>query len=316
VRGLMHGVMPATTTPFCADGSPDLDRVARHAEWLVRSGCSALIAPGSLGEGQSLEVAERADLWRAHISGAGDAPVIAAIGHASTAGACALARAAADAGCSGLMVLPPYVHSGDVREVLAHIACVSRETGLPAMVYNNPAAYRTDITPRAIASLAESCDSVCAAKDSSGDAARIAELVRMSGAGALPGSFAACVGLDDGALDGALAGAAGWVAGLVNALPRESVVLWERAVAARGGDDDARREATALHEWFLPLLMMDTVPDFVQRIKLVQSRVRGDAAWERVRAPRLALEPRDAADALETLARALATRPEVGGRRS
>ncbi len=313
MRHMMRGVMPATTTPLCADGSVDLDRVARHAEWLVRSGCSALIAPGSLGEGQSLEAAERVDLWRAHIAGAGDAPVIAAIGHASTAGACALARAAADAGCRGLMVLPPYVHSGDLREVMAHIVCVSRETGLPAMVYNNPAAYRADMTPRAIASLAESCDAVCAAKDSSGDVARIAELVRMTDAGDLPESFAACVGLDDGALAGALAGAAGWVAGLVNALPRESVVLWERAVAARGGDDGARREATALHEWFLPLLLMDTVPDFVQRIKRVQSRVRGDAAWERVRAPRLALGTRDAGDVLETLDRAMATRPEVGG---
>lgn len=316
MRSVMRGVMPATTTPFHADGSIDLDRVARHAEWLVRSGCSALVTPGSLGEGQSLEAADRVDLWRAHIAGAGDAPVIAAIGHASTSGACALARAAADAGCRGLMVLPPYVHSGDLREVMAHIACVSRETGLPAMVYNNPAAYRADITPRAIASLAESCDAVCAAKDSSGDVARIAELVRMADAGDLPESFAACVGLDDGALAGALAGAAGWVAGLVNALPRESVVLWERAVAARGGDDHARREAAALHDWFLPLLLMDTVPDFVQRIKLVQSRVRGDSAWERVRAPRLALEARDAADVLETLDRAMAMRPEVGGRRS
>jgi dihydrodipicolinate synthase/N-acetylneuraminate lyase len=316
MHALMRGVMPATTTPFCDDGSIDLDRVARHAEWLVRSGCSALITPGSLGEGQSLEMDERVDLWAAHIAGAGGAPVIAAIGHASTSGACALARAAADVGCRGLMVLPPYVHSGDMREVLAHIASVSRETGLPAMVYNNPAAYRADITPRAIASLAESCDAVCAAKDSSGDVARIAELVRMADAGDLPESFAACVGLDDGALEGALAGAAGWVAGLVNALPRESVVLWERAVAARAGDEDARAEAQRLHEWFLPLLLMDTVPDFVQRIKLVQTLVRGDAAWERVRAPRLALGTQDDSDVRAALDRALATRPEVGGRRA
>jgi len=316
MHGLMRGVMPATTTPFCDDGTIDLDRVARHAEWMVRSGCSALITPGSLGEGQSLELHERVDLWTAHIAGAGDTPVIAAIGHASTSGACALARAAADAGCRGLMVLPPYVHSGDMREVLAHIACVARETRLPAMVYNNPAAYRADLTPLAIGSLAESCECVCAAKDSSGDVARIAELVRMADAGDLPESFAACVGLDDGALPGALAGAAGWVAGLVNALPRESVVLWQRAVAARAGDESAHAEAHALHEWFLPLLLMDTVPDFVQRIKLVQSLVRGDAAWERVRAPRLALAREDSLEVRATLDRALAVRPEVGSRRA
>ena len=30
-------------------------------------------------------------------------------------------------------------------------------------------------------------------------------------------------------------------------------------------------EARALYEWFLPLLRLDTVPKFVQLIKLVQS---------------------------------------------
>jgi dihydrodipicolinate synthase/N-acetylneuraminate lyase len=320
MHGVMRGVMPATTTPFREDGSVDLDRVARHAEWLVQCGCSALVAPGSLGEGQSLEVGERIDLWRAHVSGAGSAPVIAAIGNASTAGACALARAAADAGCRGLMVLPPYVHSGDMREVQLHMLSVARETGLPAMLYNNPAAYRADILPQQVASMAASCDAVCAAKDSSGDSARIEALVRMTVSGDLPESFAACVGLDDGAHAGALVGAAGWVAGLVNALPRESVRLWERATAARSGDSHGRhaaqRESLMLHEWFLPLLKMDTVPDFVQRIKLVQSLVRGDSAWERVRAPRIALMPDDADAVRAAVDRAMATRPDVGGRRA
>jgi len=70
-------------------------------------------------------------------------------------------------------------------------------------------------------------------------------------------------------------GAVGWIAGLVNAFPTESVRLLELALAGR------RAEAAALYAWFLPLLRLDTVPKFVQHIKLVQQEVgRGH---ERVR---------------------------------
>jgi 4-hydroxy-tetrahydrodipicolinate synthase len=89
------------------------------------------------------------------------------------------------------------------------------------------------------------------------------------------------VGLDDAVVEGVAAGATGWVAGLVNALPEESVLLFEHARAGRYA------EARELYEWFLPLLRMDTVPKFVQLIKLVQEEC--GLGSERVRAPRLQL---------------------------
>ena len=87
----------------------------------------------------------------------------------------------------------------------------------------------------AIAAIAARCPTVRAAKDSSGDIGRIGRMAAMTASGDLPPGFAPCVGLDDGALDGALSGAVGWVAGLVNALPAESVRLWECARRAALG---------------------------------------------------------------------------------
>ena len=59
----------------------------------------------------------------------------------------------------------------------------------------------------------------------------------------------------------------------MNALPAESVRLFDLARAAAGQD------ARALYDWFLPLLRLDTVPKFVQLIKLVQAEVgRGNAS--------------------------------------
>ena len=77
--------------------------------------------------------------------------------------------------------------------------------------------------------------------------------------------------------------------GLVNAYPRESVVLFEMARAGKW------KELEPLYRWFLPLLRLDTVPKFVQLIKLVQEEV--DMGSAMVRAPRLQLSGEELAEA-------------------
>ena len=72
--------------------------------------------------------------------------------------------------------------------------------------------------------------------------------------------------MDDAVVEAIGVGATGWIAGLANALPRESVDLFNWAI---NGESD---KAFELYRWFLPLLRMDTVPNFVQLIKLVQQR--------------------------------------------
>jgi 4-hydroxy-tetrahydrodipicolinate synthase len=96
-------------------------------------------------------------------------------------------------------------------------------------------------------------------------------------------------------------GANGWVAGLVNAFPAESVKLFELA------RDGKAAEARALYNWFLPMLRFDTVPKFVQLIKLVQSEV-GQGS-ETVRAPRMVVTGEERESALAIIRHSLATRP-------
>ena len=68
-------------------------------------------------------------------------------------------------------------------------------------------------------------------------------------------------------------------------------------------------EARALYDWFLPLLRMDTVPKFVQLIKLVQQEV--GLGHERVRAPRRAIEGAEREMAMAIIGQALASKPVV-----
>jgi 4-hydroxy-tetrahydrodipicolinate synthase len=69
------------------------------------------------------------------------------------------------------------------------------------------------------------------------------------------------------------------------------------------------KPAAELNKWFLPLLRMDTVPKFVQLIKLVQQEV--GMGHERVRGPRLIMAGAERKAALETLKVALKTHPKV-----
>lgn len=271
-----RGVFAAITTPFSKKGSVDHGFLRDHVDWLVAHGVRGIVALGSLGEAPTLTMDEkRTILTGAHSAIASRVPLIAGISGLSTTEARALAREASDLGCEGLMVLPPYVYRGSWRETSAHLEAIISETPLSCMLYNNPIAYGTDILPVQIHELCRH-ENLHAVKESSGDLRRITAIREIAG-----DRLAIFVGMDDVIVEGISAGAVGWIAGLVNALPEESVQLFDLAMTK--GPAAARK----LYEWFLPLLRLDTVPNFVQLIKLVQQEVdRGTAA---VRAPRLEL---------------------------
>jgi 4-hydroxy-tetrahydrodipicolinate synthase len=293
------GVIPAMTTAFKPDDSVDHAFIARHARWLVKNGCTGIVALGSLGESATLSFDEKVAILKTLVAALqGRAPVVAGIASLSTREAVALAQAAAKAGCSGLMVLPPYVYSSDWREMKAHVQAVIGATKLSCMLYNNPVSYKTDFLPAQIAELAAEHANLHAVKESSADVRRITALKALDGE-----RLAVLVGVDDLIVEGVRAGATGWIAGLVNAFPRESVALYNHA---RRGDIKTTDE---LYEWFLPLLRMDTANKLVQLIKLMQQE-RG-MGCERVRAPRCVLEGAERRTALQTLKVALKHHPVI-----
>ncbi len=285
--------MPAITTAFDADLHVDHAFVAKHANWLIDNGCTGIVALGSLGEGATLNHAEKLAVLATLVKALnGRAPVVAGISALSTSEAVAIAKGAADAGCSGLMVLPPYVYLGDWRETKAHVSAVLKATPLSCMLYNNPVAYTVDFVPEQVLELASEHSNLNAIKESSADVRRIAALRAI-----MPPDFRLMVGVDDAIVESINMGACGWVAGLVNAFPKESVELFNLAT------NGEHSKAFELYRWFLPLLHMDTVPKFVQLIKLVQEEV--GMGNSRVRPPRLKLEGAELAAARETVAKAV-----------
>lgn len=292
------GVMPAMTTCFDENLRVDHAFMTKHAEWMIDSGCTGLIMLGSLGEAATLTSDEKAAILRNMVASVdANVPVTAAISALSTSEAVNLAKSAADAGCSALMILPPYVYKGDWREMKTYTGKVLRATSLSCMLYNNPVSYGTDFIPEQVAELAQEYENLDAVKESSTDVRRVTALR------ALSERLQVFVGVDDAIVEGIYAGAVGWVAGLVNAFPVESVALFNYASTGKTA------EALALYQWFLPLLRMDTVPKFIQLIKFVQQEVgMGNA---RVRGPRLELAGNELEAARKQVQHALRTRPQL-----
>ena len=300
---MWHGVIPAITTRFNHDGSVDHGFLAEHCAWMLDAGCVGIVPLGSLGEGATLSAAEKQAILQTCVKVAGSNPVIPGIAALSTAEACQLAQIAAAEGCSGLMVLPPYLYSTDWREMQTHMSAVISATELPVMIYNNPVAYRTDFVPSQIAELAQRHTNVQAVKESSTDVRRVTAIRAELGQ-----RLEILVGVDDAIVEGIAAGAVGWIAGLVNAFPHESVELFQLAQAVASGQGD-RARLDAMYAWFLPLLRLDTVPKFVQLIKLTQAMV--GMGSETVRAPRLELVGAEREAAVSVIEQALAQRQEL-----
>ena len=105
------------------------------------------------------------------------------------------------------------------------------------------------------------------------------------------------------ALEELILGADGWVAGLVDAFPRETVVIYELVQQNR------IEEARDIYRWFIPLLELDIHPKLVQNIKLAE--VATGIGTENVRPPRLSLVGDERKRVQMIIDDALAVRPEM-----
>jgi dihydrodipicolinate synthase/N-acetylneuraminate lyase len=276
-----RGVFPALTTKFKDDFSLDFDAMAGHLEFQLEAGVHGIIILGSLGENATLDTQEKQEMVRFFAERVnGRVPLVCGIAESGTREACMQAEHAAEAGADGFMLLPPMRYQSDRRETLEYFRAVGRISSRPIMLYNNPVAYGTDVTPGDFAALAEH-HVFQAIKESSADPRRIPDIRRLTG-----DRYAIFCGVDDLAFECFSLGAVGWVAGLVVAFPSEAVRFYELVQAQRWS------EARGLYEWFLPLLHLDIGPKFVQQIKLVEE-LHG-VGTARVRPPRLPLDEHEA----------------------
>jgi 4-hydroxy-tetrahydrodipicolinate synthase len=290
------GVFPALLTPFDANDQVDLAMYEKNLDAQVEAGIHGIIIGGSLGEASTLSLEEKELLVRFSVKKLGGRlPIIMNIAEGSTKEAIQQAIFANEWGADGIMLLPPMRYKADDREVVEFFKAVAANTELPIMIYNNPVDYKIDVTLDMFEELS-AIPHINAIKESTRDVTNITRLKNRFG-----DRFAVLCGVDPLTVEELALGADGLVAGLVDAFPRETVVMYN---LVKEGKLD---EAIKIYRWFMPLLELDIHPKLVQYIKLAAAQT--GIGSEHVRAPRLPLVGEERERILKVINDGIASRP-------
>jgi 5-dehydro-4-deoxyglucarate dehydratase len=163
---LRSGLLSFPVTHFDADLEFDEPRYREHLAWQAGFDVAGLFAAGGTGEGFSLTPPEVDRVVRAAVDEVGAQVPVVAPATGGTAAAVAQARAAQDAGASGVLLFPPYLTEAGQRGLAEHVSAVCRATELGVIVYSRANAVLTDPT---VAALADRNPNLVGFKDGVGD---------------------------------------------------------------------------------------------------------------------------------------------------
>jgi 5-dehydro-4-deoxyglucarate dehydratase len=223
LKQALRGVIAFAPTPFTEDDRVDYDGLARHVDFLSRSGAHVVVVTGGVAEFFSLELDEYRDCIRVGVESAGGrVPVLAGIGH-STRIACALAEHADRCGADGLMINPLYFIEPSEEGMLRHYDTLGRATDLGMMMFSTRGAVYTPPTVERLASV----DNVVALKDEWGDLKLFIETKERLG-----DRLAWINGMAEVLAPAYFgAGAVAFTSGIVNFAPQLSLAIWDAGAA-------------------------------------------------------------------------------------
>jgi 5-dehydro-4-deoxyglucarate dehydratase len=170
---MLDGVLFFPVTPFTESGEVDLRKLAEHVATGVEAGPGGVFIACGTGEFHALETGEFAGIVRTAVEATGGrVPVYAGAG-GSVAQAKLFARAAAEAGADGLLLLPPYLVQMPQDGLVAYTREVAAATDLPLIVYNRGNARYNEASAVEVARL----PNVVGFKDGTGDVDLVARIV-------------------------------------------------------------------------------------------------------------------------------------------
>jgi 4-hydroxy-tetrahydrodipicolinate synthase len=183
-KGNFEGVLVPVPTPFTASFKPDAKRFIEICKWTLEQGASGLAVLGTTSEANSMSLSQRCELLDQLIEAG-----VPAIKLMPGAGACSLdetitmTRKATQAGCGGVLLLPPFYYKIATDDgVFKFISEVVQQVGssdLQVYLYHIPPMavipYSIDLVGRLIKAYP---DTIVGIKDSSGDWSNTEALLR------------------------------------------------------------------------------------------------------------------------------------------
>ncbi len=225
----LKGICVALCTPFTKDGEKvDEPALRKHIDSMLQEGVHIILVCGGTGEFAYLRTEERrriAEIASKHING--KAGFMVQTSAVSTAEAIEASKHAESVGADCLLILPPYFEGPNYDGVYYHYENIAEAIKIPIMVYNIPQSSNIDITPEFLKRLMQ-IDNVQYIKDSMESLKRIQELLLVGG-----DRIKVFNGGDSIAFYSLVAGCPGAVWGATNAMPKESVKLYDLVQAGK-----------------------------------------------------------------------------------
>jgi 4-hydroxy-tetrahydrodipicolinate synthase len=277
----LAGLWTPVATPFRADGAVSTQRLTEHCQALLADGSTGLAILGTTSEANSLTVGERLKIIDACLD-AGVRPerLLPGTGATVLEDAATLTRHAAQMGCAGVLLLPPFYYKRITDDGLfAFVAGLIERVGanVPRMLlYHIPPIAVVGWSIGLVGRLIDSFPGVVVGmKDSSGDFDHVIEMI-----GRFPG-FAVFPGAERHLLAGMRAGAAGCISASANINARGIADLirnWREPQA-----DRRQAEANGIRNAV-------EANGLIPSIKAVLAARYGDENWRRVRPPLMPLD--------------------------
>lgn len=179
----LRGVFPPIPTPFDTGGEVAHLALTENLELWDQYDLSGYVVLGSNGEAVYLTEEERRRVWEAARRAIpAHKLMIAGTGCESTRQTVALARRAAQAGADATLVVTPHYYDGKMTAegLIDHFHTVADRVSIPVVLYNVPKFTHVDMDASTVARAARH-PNVIGIKDSGGDVAKLADVVRTTG---------------------------------------------------------------------------------------------------------------------------------------
>jgi 4-hydroxy-tetrahydrodipicolinate synthase len=264
------GLSAAASSPFHDDGRINHALLVEHVKWCLADGCSSVTVFGTTGEGASIALAEREQVFGALAAhNIGGDKIVGGIAAATLQDATAQARAALDFGCRALLLAPPFyfknVSDDGLFRWFAQLFEALGASARDILLYHIPSMTQAGLSVALVGRLRKAFPEIIAGvKDSSGDWFNTEALLRQHS------DLAILVGDERQLARAVRAGAQGTICGLANICPGAMLPLAER------GQDDPRIKQ-----------LVDALEEFpvIAAVKAIIAHRTGDKSWLNTRAP-------------------------------
>ena len=273
----IRGVLAPVLTPFGDDLRPDAGRLVRLCRWLLAHDVGLAVF-GTTSEANSMSVSEKLALLDAlTVAGIPTTRMMPGTGCCAMPDTVELTRRAVDAGCGGVLMLPPFYYKGVSDDGLfASYAEVIERVGdarLRIYLYHIPPVSQVPISLALIERLlARYPQTIAGVKDSSGDFNNMRAMMEQfgsSGFDVFSGNESFLLGILRGGGVGCIAATANLNAPAIAQLARE----WQSA--------DADRQQAALDRVRAVFQRFPVIP----ALKAAVAHFAGDDTWARLRPP-------------------------------